>query len=52
MRCVEELVTFGLDDTTEKEFSNLKGTARSSRDRHYPSILLEKNNNSSQFLNF
>ena len=44
----EELVTSGLDDTTEKEFSNLKGTARSSRDRYYPPIFLEKNNNSSQ----
>lgn len=37
---------FGLDDTTEKEISNLKGTARSSRDRYYPSIFLEKNNSS------
>lgn len=44
----EELVTSGLDDITEKELSNLKGSARSSRDRYYPSIFFEKNNNSSQ----
>lgn len=44
---MEELAVFGLNDTTERVFTS-KGNTRSSRDRDYPSIFLEKNNNSSQ----